>query len=195
MPPSWKLIIVIAAIIVVASGALVVYGLHLLARAIRKGRREEVAYDDEMADYVADQQTAVGRVAVPQPRWHVWDDEAEAGMTERQVQMLREGYVLLPEDLRGELMCPMLLPVDGCNCGPCIAARIEQARQESPSAEVYELTEREWADYVAANPNHADPHAADVHPRDEPQRATGDRQPGISQYPPYVPRQRDGGQS
>lgn len=29
--------------------------------------------------------------------WQVWDDEAEAGMTDQQVQMLRQGYVMLPD--------------------------------------------------------------------------------------------------
>lgn len=44
----------------------------LLVWRLLRGHREEVAYEAEMADYVDDQQAAVGRVAVPQPQWHVW---------------------------------------------------------------------------------------------------------------------------
>lgn len=88
------------------------------------------------------------------PQWLVWDDEAEAGMTDRQVQMLRDGYVLLPEDL------------------PPLANRT--------------------ADIVIDDDT------------DYPGSSMPPRPPGISQYPPFVPRppadylrrfpqQRDGG--
>lgn len=159
MPLDWKLLIVLAAVLVVAAGAAVVallYGIRRLYRAV-----------SAWADRRVEREVAAGL----NRQWHVWDDEAEAGMDELQVQMLREGYVMLPEDLRGEPMCPMLPPADGCTCGPCTAARIEQVRQESPSAEVYELTEREWADHIAAYPLDGRPF-------------------GIARY---VPQQRDGG--
>lgn len=141
MPLDWILLIVLAAIIVGVVTVAVVYGLHLLVRAIRKDRREEVAYEDEMAPLVADQQTAAGRVAVPQP------------------------------------------------VHPRTAARIEQVRQESPSAEVYELTEREWADHIAAHP--LDGRSFDCFPDCDCMPAARNRPPfGIARY---VPQQRDGG--
>lgn len=132
---GWTLIL---AILLIAAG-LTLAGL--LVWRLWRGHREEVAYEDDMVPYVDDQQTAVGRVAVPQP------------------------------------------------VHPRTAARIEQARQESPSAEVYELTEREWADHIAAHP--LDGRSFDCFPDCDCMPAAHNRPPfGIARY---VPQQRDGG--
>jgi hypothetical protein len=38
------------------------------------------------------------RVIDAVPEWQVWDDEAEAGMTDEQVAMMRQGCALLTEE-------------------------------------------------------------------------------------------------